>query len=362
MEDYTNQIVSSGFPLSPEEQVQPPQNLWQSFKQNFDPFAALGGFVQEAYVPGSNMGSAISMGLLAGRQARVGQALDAAERAAAGRKEKMEMARQGLYETPEGFGKRSFMNTSTGAVLQQDVSPQGQMKISPIYTPPARPDQDKPKYKPVQVMDQNGKPVTLMVNENDPSDSYPLGGVVPRNPPGRPSGGGGGGAGGGGDDIYSGRTQTTMDEVASYFPITDQEGRPVDWRNYDPNAGHTVDEKVWSATGQRMGNLPTWMQGSGASDLVASLGQLKGTTFLSELVASKQRGATFGALSNEEKKAIEEAATVAGDPTITPDKRIRAMQRLDMEITKAVANHDWGDSAQPRQSRTSTGVSWSPVK
>lgn len=238
-----------------------------------------------------------------------------------------------------------------------DMGPGGSLSTQQLYAPPAKPEEQKENYTAVQAVNEAGQPVVYMVNKYNPRDYYELGGAIQKGSKGSSAGGREAAP----QDAYAGRTRNVMDEVAKYFPIQDSSGKPVDWRNYDPTKGHVVSSET-IFTGPRLGSLPTFMQSQEGADLKAQLGQFSGTTFLSELVAAKGRGATFGALSNEEKKAIEEAATIAGDPTISNERRIQAMQRLDAEIEQAVGNWERRSGStqkRPQGRTTSSGVSWS---
>ena len=123
--------------------------LWDKFKTDYDP--QMVGIGLLSGIGSGNTGASLGQALLMGRQQRLQEAQDAAAARAAERKQKIEMTDKGIYETGDGFGKRTTINTPTGVVLQQDYNPYGEVSTQPIYTPPEKKEKpDVGKWVPLR--------------------------------------------------------------------------------------------------------------------------------------------------------------------------------------------------------------------
>jgi hypothetical protein len=323
-----------------------------AYKENFDPISVGLGLISTANNPdrAGNLGQA----LLMGRNARLEENIQRAAQAAAARKEKLSMVEKGLYETPEGIGRRSTVNTSQGAVFQQDVSPTGQVSMTPVYTPPApqkEPSADWRQYTdPVSGQQGLYNQLTGEFRSIGTADMKPGGKPGPLPPAEQAAQ----------KQSNLKRYATDLEDFASYFPVYDKatgarvSPEELTKRGFDRKTMAVKESGTGLATGA-LSALPSIA--SSSQDIDALRMKIGSNEFIDNLLNAKAGGATFGSLTEGEAKKLENFRSAIANPKAPPERIVSEYVALNRYIENELAPK-YGGQQPVQQNQTSTGVTW----
>lgn len=327
--------------------------IGSKYTEQFDPTMVGLSLISTANNP--NRAQNLGQALLLGRQARMDEAMQRAQAAAAKRKEQIEMTGKGMYETDAGFGRRRTVQTPTGVVLVEDTAPTGETSYSQVYAPPEKTAEPKDSWTisstPVTLPD--GRQVLYKINKYT-GEMQEVG--APAVKPGGPGGAASGPKAEANRASNLQRYSTDLENFVSYFPVMDKSGRPVPPETlvkggFDPRT-MKVTESAPLATGALSG-LPSLTDT--AQDVDALRKKINSNEFIDNLLSAKASGATFGSLTEGEAAKLETFRSVIADPKTPPQRIIQeyiALQRyIDNEIAPKYQGGQQGPTLSPAAQR-----------